>query len=392
MKIPIRWIVVSVFLLSSALNYLDRQILAALAPILKTEFQLSNEQYGLIISVFSIAYAISSPVAGWFLDKVGLTRGTSIAVAFWSIAGMARGFASGLPGLVGATAALGIGEAAGIPAAAKAGAIYLEPKERAYGSALSQIGLSIGAITAPLLTTYFALNYGWRSAFIIPGLLGFIWIPLWWWMEKKAPKREEAATDETISIPELLREKQVWGFIAGNILSMFAYTLWNNWMTIFFTTHHKLQLSAANKLAAVPQFFAYFGGLAGSAIAYRMIGRGMNPLKARHRILLLCALFSLSTALVPLMPNPMAAMLMISVSFFWASAWGVNYYNMPVDAYGGRAAFAVSLLTMAYGILQIFVSPLIGRSIDLVGFGPVCTAAALTPLAAYGVILATKKQ
>ncbi len=160
MKLPIRWIVVSVFLLSSSLNYLDRQILAALAPTLKAEFHLSNEDYGGILAIFSITYAIASPVAGWFLDKFGLTWGMSAAVAFWSVAGMARGFTGGLPGMISATAALGIGEAAGIPGTAKVGAIYLEPKERAFGSALSQIGLSIGSIGAPLLATWLAIHHG----------------------------------------------------------------------------------------------------------------------------------------------------------------------------------------------------------------------------------------
>lgn len=392
MKIPIRWIVVSVFLLSSSLNYLDRQILAALAPLLKAEFHLTNEDYGKIISVFSITYAIASPAAGWFLDRFGLTRGMTIAVAFWSIAGMARGWTGGFFGLISATAALGAGEAAGIPGAAKAGAIYLQPKERAIGSALSQIGLSIGAIAAPGISTWLAISYGWRWAFIIPGLLGFIWIPLWIWMRNKAPQNPVEPLENAISIRTLLREKQMWGFIVGNAFSMLVYTLWTNWTTIFLTTHHKLPLEAANQLAPIPHFFSYAGGLVGGWIAYRLIHQGMDPLHARRRVLLLCAICILSTALVPLMPSPFTATLMISISFFWSSGWGVNFYNMPVDAYGARAAFGVSLLTMAYGILQIFVSPLIGRTIDLVGFQPVCVIAAFTPLMGYLVVYLTRKK
>lgn len=392
MRIPIRWIVVSVFLLSSTLNYLDRQILAALAPLLKVEFHLTNEDYGKIISVFSITYAIASPVAGWVLDRFGLTRGMTVAVAFWSLAGMARGFTGGFAGLMGATAALGVGEAAGIPGAAKAGAAYLQPKERAIGSALSQIGLSIGAIVAPIMATWLAIRYGWQSAFVIPGLLGFIWIPVWLWMEKKAPVNTVEPLKDAISIRDLLRKKQMWGFIVGNAFSMVVYTLWTNWITIFLTTQHHLSMEAANRLAPIPHFFSYAGGLAGGFIAYRLIGRGMEPLKARRRVLLLCAICILSTALVPLMPTPLTATLMISVSFFWASGWGVNFYNMPVDAYGARSAFGVSLLTMAYGILQIFVSPLIGRTIDLVGFAPVCLIAAFTPLMGYLVVHFTREH
>ncbi len=392
MNIPIRWIVVSVFLLSSSLNYLDRQILAALAPVLKTEFHLTNEDYGKIISVFSIAYAIASPVAGWFLDRFGLTRGMTFAVAFWSLAGMARGLTGGFSGLIGATAALGAGEAAGIPGAAKAGATYLKPSERAIGSALSQIGLSLGAIAAPIMATWLAIHYGWRWAFVIPGLLGFIWIPLWLWVRHKAKPNPAEPLAEAISISDLLRQKQMWGFIIGNAFSMFVYTLWTNWTTIFLTTHHSLSMESANKLAPVPHFFSYAGGLVGGAIAYRYISRGMQPLQARRKVLWLAALFMLTTALVPLMPTPWTAVLMISLSFFWSSSWGVNFYNLPVDAYGARSAFGVSLLTMAYGILQIFVSPFIGRTIDRFGFEPVCLIAAITPLIGYMVVQLTKEK
>jgi ACS family hexuronate transporter-like MFS transporter len=391
MKIPARWVVVSIFLISSALNYLDRQILAALAPAIKAEFGLNNEDFGYILSLFSVTYAISSPLAGLFLDRVGLSVGMSIAVAVWSVAAMARGFVTGLPGLMAATAVLGVGESAGIPSTGKAGAVYLEPKERAMGAGLSQIGLSIGSILAPLIAAYFMKNFGWRWAFIVPGAIGFLWIPLWLSFANKAP-RQPVAAGPPIEIRSLLTDRQMIGFVGGNILAMAIYSLWTNWTTVFLTTQFGLPAAEANRLAPVPHFVAYFGALGGGAISYRLIARGMEPLRARRRTLLICALAMLTTALVPRMPTPLTATLMISVSFFFASGWGVNYYTMPVDAYGSRAAFAVSLLTMAYGILQIFVSPLIGRTIDQFGFGPVCLVAAITPLLALGVVELTRKR
>src|SRR5512137_1442606 len=138
-----------VFVLSSALNYLDRQILAALAPLLRTEFHLSNADYGQILAVFSITYAVCSPLSGLAIDRFGLNRSISFGVGVWSLAGVATGFSRSFAGLLTCRAVLGVAESSGVPAVGKALHKYLPPKERALGNALSQIGLSVGSIVAP---------------------------------------------------------------------------------------------------------------------------------------------------------------------------------------------------------------------------------------------------
>ena len=171
--------VVGVLVLSTSLSFLDRQVLAALAPILKQEFSLSNEGYGYIVSAFSLAYAIVALPAGAFIDRVGLTRGISAVVAVWSLAAMATGLTGGLAGLVACRAWLGAAEAGGIPATGKGFALYLEPRERAMGTALNQVGITLGMVAAPLFAGWLAVAYGWRAAFVATGALGFLWIPLW---------------------------------------------------------------------------------------------------------------------------------------------------------------------------------------------------------------------
>src|SRR5512139_3123408 len=126
-----RWVVLGVFVLSSAINYLDRQTIATLAPILRAEFHLSNAEYGWILTAFSVTYAASAPVAGWLVDRLGLNLGISLAVGLWSVAGVGTGLVRGLAGLAGFRALLGLAEAAGIPAAGKAIHQYLKPEERA---------------------------------------------------------------------------------------------------------------------------------------------------------------------------------------------------------------------------------------------------------------------
>src|SRR5712691_11330706 len=125
----LRWIVIGVFVLSSSLNYLDRLLLAALAPTLKIEFHLSNTQYGELIAVFSLVYAVMAPLAGWFIDRAGLNLGIIIPMAVWSLAGMATGIGRGFSSLLVSRTVLGAAEAAGIPAAAKANGSYLQPRE-----------------------------------------------------------------------------------------------------------------------------------------------------------------------------------------------------------------------------------------------------------------------
>ncbi len=381
----------SVFVLSSALNYLDRQILAALAPVLREEFQLTNADYGHVLAAFSIAYAACSPLAGLLIDRFGLNRSISLGVGLWSLAGIATGFVRNFAGLVSCRIVLGAAESSGVPAVGKALHKYLPAKERALGNALSQIGLSVGAIIAPPLATWLALRYGWRWAFILTGLVSLCWIPLWLWVSRKAPATAEERGGVT-DLSTLVRDRRLWGFVAANIASMPVYTLWTNWTTLYLTDVHGLALTRANLLAPVPSFFAYAGGLAGGWLSLRWISRGWEALEARRRACLASAVALLATAAVPLMPGPFWAIAAISFSFFSIAAWSVNLYTMPLDAFGGaRAAFSVSLLTGAYGAMQAVVSPLIGGMIDRYGYGPVFVAAAVTPMLAYGILHVTRQ-
>jgi ACS family hexuronate transporter-like MFS transporter len=391
--VPLRWLVMSVFVLSGALNYLDRQILAALAPLLRSEFNLTNAGYGMVLAVFSITYAVSSPLAGLLIDRIGLNRGISFSVGVWSLAGVATGFVRGLPGLLGCRALLGAAESGGVPAVGKALVTYLLPKERALGNALSQIGLSLGAIAAPPLATWFALRHGWRSAFVFTGMLGLFWIPLWLWTSRRAPPAPEESSEGPRSSVSLVGDIRLWGFVAANILSMPVYTLWSNWTTLYLKDAQGASLIQANLLAPIPNFFAYAGGLAGGWLSLKWAGAGQSGLEARRKVCKASAFALVATAAVPLMPSPVWATAAISLSFFFIAAWSVNLYTMPLDAFGARhAAFSVAMLTGAYGAMQTVVSPVIGAVVDSHGYAPVCLVAAFMPMAAYGILHVTRSR
>ena len=382
----LRWFVLGIFVLSSAINYLDRQSLAILAPLLRAEFHLNYQQYGFILTAFSIAYAACAPFAGLLIDRVGLNRAIMLAVAVWSMAGIATGFTAGLAGLVICRAVLGVAEAAGIPAAGKAIHQYLLPPERALGNALNQTGVSLGLVLAPPIATWIAVRHGWRAAFIVTGLLGLLWIPLWHWasrLSSAAPPPKEPLRQDI----GILRSPRLWGFVGANALSMIGYSLWTNFTPSYLVDVHRLTLVEAAWYSWIPFAFAALGGFAGGWLSLRWIQRGAGAIAARTRVCLAAALVSLATAAIPLLPSPAWSAAGISVSMFAVAAFSVNMYTMPLDTFGGaHAAFAVSILVAAYGGIQAVISPAFGALIDHHGFAPVCRIAAFTPLAAYGVL------
>ncbi len=392
-RIPARWIALSIFTLATALSFLDRQVLAALAPEIQEEFGLNNKQYGYLLSVFSILYAGGAPMLGLFIDRAGLNIGISLSVGVWSLAGMATGFAGGYAGLLGCRAALGLAESGGIPANGKAVATYLLPRERALGAGLGQIGISLGMVTAPVLASGLAVAYGWRSAFVVTGALGFLWIPLWLWTSRALP----ADAVEPAPAPKLaamVGDPRLWALVAANILGMTVYSLWINWTTVFLVNTQGLTPQDANqRLAWIPPLFAALGGLAGGWLSMRLARAGWDLLDARRRVCLLSTLALLVTAAVPHIPSAALATAAICWSFFWAVAFSVNLYAMPIDMFGAeRAAFGVSALTCAYGFMQTFLSPLIGDGIDRAGFGPVCGVVAVLPLAAVAILYFARRK
>jgi MFS transporter, ACS family, hexuronate transporter len=385
-----RWVVLSLFVLSTAINYLDRQTLATLGPVLRGEFALSNAQYGLILTAFSITYAASAPGAGLLIDRLGLRRAISLAVGLWSCAGMAAGATRGLTGLVGCRAVLGIGEAAGIPAAGKAIHQYLPASERALGNAVNQAGVSLGMILAPPLATFLTVRSGWRTAFVVTGALGLAWIPLWRWASCRMPQILEPKR-ETSGSARILRDRRLWAFVAANALGMVGYSLWTNWTTLYLVEADHLTFVQAAWYAWIPPLFATAGGFAGGWLSWRLVGRGIAPAAARLRVCTAAAVVSLATALLPFTTTAAWASAVISLSILAVSAFSVNMYTLPLDTFAGaHAAFAVSILVASYGAVQAILSPSFGKVIDLYGYTPLAVLASITPLAACFVLWSTR--
>lgn len=384
MKIEARWVAVAIFVLSSTLNYLDRQLFAALEPVIRKEFALSYEGFGYLITAYAVIYAVGATVLGLSLDRMGLRAGSALTVGLWSMATVGMSWVGGLGSLVGFRMLLGFAQGGGIPATGKAFGTFLPPEERAFGTASNQIGISLGMILAPLWINWATQYFGWRQAFLGPGLLGFLWIPLMWMVTKGAP--EQVVTRVPEAVGTLLRKKAYWGVLAANGLGMTAYALWSSWTTAFL-----VKTWGTVEWAWLPPVFAVGGGLMGGGLAFRWMKNGMAAAAARRRAALVGAVvLGLATASVPLMPSAGWAAVMIGGSFLGSLILSVNVYALPLDLFGaGRAGFAVASLTAAYAVMQAVSSPLVGRMVDRYGFDPVCWVTAGLPLLGVLVLYST---
>jgi ACS family hexuronate transporter-like MFS transporter len=384
--IPARWVAITIFVFSAVLNYLDRQVLATMVDIWRTrpDFPFTYDDYGKLLTVFSIAYALSALFIGWFIDRVGLNRGATISVAVWAIASIGTGMSNSVDQLLFWRALLGVAEASGVSAVGKAVGLYLLPKERAVGSAMGQLGLSLGAGLAPRFAVFFSYEHSWRWAFFAAAILSFAWIPVWIITSRIIRPTVAPSTEKAKHAFGLLADPKLWALIIANFLSMTIYSLWTNWPpTYLIKVHHLTPTQAANYTWFVP-LCGYLGALMGGSMSWRFIRQGMTPVGSRKRVCLIAAVLLIGTVGIPFLPTPLLATLGMSVSFFLIAAWSANHYTLPIDIYGHeRAAFGVGSLIFAYGAMQSVISRPLAQVIQEHGFKPVCFTVALLPILAY---------
>jgi MFS transporter, ACS family, hexuronate transporter len=345
------------------------------------EFKLSNTDFGWFVSAFSLPYAIAAPAVGWFLDRLGLELGIVLAVALWSVGAALCGWSRSFGQLVGARVFLGMWESAGVPAAGKLNSIYLEPKDRAIGAAMTQVGIGLAGVVAPLLVAAFV---GWRSPFFVCAALGLGWIPLWMLVRRKVRPYQQVAPQKQGGGLEILRDRRLIILALANVLWMVGYTFWTNWTTLYLTQTFKLTVVQAAPYAWVPPVASTLGGFAGGWLSRRSIANGVPVIRARVFATFVSAIGCLVVLFAPFCPTPLWALLPISLSYFAILAGSVNIYTLPVDIWGGeRAGTAIAGLGFAYGLMQTAVSPLIGYLVDHFGFAPVCWLVALPPFVAW---------
>src|SRR4051812_10908617 len=174
-----RWTICALLFFATTINYIDRQILGILAPTLSAEIGWNEQEFGNIVSWFTIAYAIGFLVAGRVMDRVGTRKGFAGSIVIWSLSAMSTALARTTAGFSAARFALGLGESGNFPASIKTVAEWFPSRERALATGIFNAGSNVGAIITPLIVPWIALHWGWRTAFIITGALGLIWLFFW---------------------------------------------------------------------------------------------------------------------------------------------------------------------------------------------------------------------
>ncbi|HVF39316.1 MAG TPA: MFS transporter [Gemmatimonadaceae bacterium] len=340
-----RWTICALLFFATTINYIDRQVLGILAPTLQAELGWTEVQYATIVSWFTLAYALGYVGAGRLLDKIGVRLGFAVAVTVWSIAAMAHAMVRTAGGFGLVRFALGLGESGNFPASIKGIASWFPVKERAFAMGIVNAGTNIGAIITPLVVPFIALRWGWRTAFLVTGALGFVWLVFWLMLYRTAPETTNAdgtvsgGSERQVTVPwlDVLRHRQAWAFIIGKLMTDPVWWFYLFWLPKFLDVRFEVKLaSVAAPLIAI-YLLADVGSVGGGWIAGAFMRRGWSLNRARKVTMLLAAL-----AIVPTMFAPAAPTLWITVAVVGLAAaahqwWSTNLFTLPSDMFPQRA-------------------------------------------------------
>lgn len=259
-----RWMILFMLFAATTINYLDRQILSILKPILDQELGWTDAQYGMIMSIFQASYAVGLTMFGWIIDKYGARMGFAISIIWWSVGALSHAFAVGVKSMGLSRVILGLGEGGNFPASIKTVTNWFSSGERVFATTLFNSGANVGALVAPATIPFIAAAWGWQSAFIAAGVLGFIWVIFWLRMPKNPRMKlaEESAAlaqaekeEARASIPwrKLLAYRQSWSLILVRFLTDPIWWFFLFWLPDFFSKHFGYNI----KESALPLIVIY---------------------------------------------------------------------------------------------------------------------------------------
>ncbi|MBV9038813.1 MAG: MFS transporter [Acidobacteriaceae bacterium] len=376
------WLPALCMMLVATLSYIDRNTLALLAPTILSELHLSNTQYGLMISAFSISYMLTNPLWGRIMDRVGVRRSMAGAVLLWTLASVAHAFAAGFRGFLVARTALGLAEASTFPGAICAVTQTLPLENRMRGIGLAYNGGPLGAILTPIILTPVAAAWGWRAAFWFTGALGVLWIGLWMLVSQRRDLARPCFRAEP-SISPRWNDAHLWAFIGSYALGASPTAFVFYVAPIYLSAAlHRSQIEIGHVLW-IPPVGAVIGGFFWGWITDRFANGGAS-LPALRRQFLLSMLLSVPLAVVPHIRSypitlAMLALAMFAVAGFLSSAlaYGIRQYS---TAHSGLIAGIGSGTWSA--VVALFM-PVVGRLFDLHRYDAAFALATLLPVAGY---------
>jgi len=381
-------VLIALIFFATALNYVDRQVLALLKPMLEAEFEWSDQQFAHLGSIFQLAAAVSLLGVGWFVDRFGVRFAYGLAVTVWSLAGMAHALAASVQQFVIARAVLATAESVNTPAAMKTAAIYLPVQRRSVGIGIINTAPNIGAILTPLIIPPFAMAFGWKAAFLVTGGLGLVWLALWKLNTAKlTPVAGQAATTRgKVEWGAILSDRRSWTVIGAKAFTDLVWWFVLFWTPDFFARQFNLSQGQLGWPIAVIFVLAALGAVSSGALYPALLLRGVSMNLARKGSMLAYALIVLVMPLALIAGNPWIAAVCIGLGLFAHQGFSTNIFGMATEIIPARRmATVIALGAVAGNLTGTGIIEFAGWSLDTgLGYAPlfvVCGSAYLVATA-----------
>lgn len=380
-KTNYRWAICALLFFATTINYVDRQIIGILKPLLQTEFGWNEIDYSNIVFAFQVAYALGLISVGAIIDKLGTRLAFALAVVVWSLAAIGHAFARSVFGFGVARFVLGFGEAANFPASIKTVAEWFPKKERALATGIFNSGTNVAALSTPIVVPMIVASMGWEWAFIITGALGFLWLAVWWVMYQKPEEHSRCSKEELAYIQSdadappksvkwslLFPHKETWAFSIGKFLTDPIWWVYLFWLPDFLSKKHGLDLKAMGLPLVVVYLAASVGSIGGGWISSALIARGISVNYGRKIAMLICAL-----CVVPMFFAGMASEMWIAVGLISLAAaahqgWSANLFTTVSDMFPKSAVGSVvGIGGMAGAVGGMFIAKIVGYVLDATG-------------------------
>ena len=349
-----RWVIAAWLTLSTILNLIDRQTLSILAPMLREKFSLGVQGYANVVTAFQVSYTVMYTVGGRLVDRIGERIGMAACIFWWSICTILTAFVQGAVSLGAVRFLLGLGEPGNYPAALRATTRWFPKAERGLPIALFSSGSAIGNVIAPPLVAGLTLLYGWRAAFVLPGLLGLLWLAGWLAIYRAPAEypgitRDELkqleADDATVAAPPawaaLLKERNVLALVLSRLVSDPVWTFYLFWIPEYLKRERGFSLTDIGMYAWIPFVAGAIGGMTGGRASDILIARGMRPVNARSLILYISAAMAPLGMLTTRVHSAATAIVLIAVMAFVVYSWFINTAAMIPDVASERVVGSV---------------------------------------------------
>jgi MFS transporter, ACS family, hexuronate transporter len=406
----LRWWIGGILLASTIINYLDRQSLSLLAPYLKLEYHWTNSDYANIVIGFRLAYSVGQTVFGRFMDRIGTRRGLSLTVIFYSVVSVLTSLARGFYSFATFRFLLGAGESANWPAATKAVSEWFPARERGLATALFDSGSSVGGAIASWLILSIYFRWGWRPAFAVPGMLGFVWVLGWRWLyhppethprisdaERQmilADKQEspsQSVDGKPLRWRELLVLPQTWAAILSKALTDPVWFFVTDWFPIYLVAKG-IELRSGLIAIWIPFLAADLGNFSGGLVSGHLIKRGWSVGSARKAVIIFGGLGVTVLMATVFTNNLYLIALLFALATFSYAAFSTMANVLPSDLFHSESVASVSGLSgTAAGLGTVVAFKLIGHFSDARSamgghsFDPIVIVAGLVPF--LGMIL-----